>query len=158
MQARWEREGRQDPIEVALNLAEEDEDKAKAAPQSVRDISLIEDLDSEVGDGGFSQYFYESSGDHARETLAALERVGDTDRARLLREAMAVFGPQGPSPVEEKRNAQIEKFTETQDGKLTKLDDAWSDLTESLTVRLYGYALEHKEDFPVEEATSSVTR
>lgn len=52
---------------------------------------LVEDLNSDVGSGGFYHFFYNSAGDRAAETVDALEMIGAPDAARTLKEAMAML-------------------------------------------------------------------
>ena len=58
---------------------------------------LINRLHAEVVNGGFSQFFSNSSGDFTSETIRALETVGSTLSLGLLREAVALF-PGGQAP------------------------------------------------------------
>ena len=44
--------------------------------------SLIEDLEAEINNGGFHQYFYNSAGDNTAETIQALETIGGTRDGR----------------------------------------------------------------------------
>ena len=62
-----------------------------ALGSAARAIYLVECLAGEVINGGFHQYFSNSSGDHAREALQALAEVGAVETARLLDSAMGAF-------------------------------------------------------------------
>jgi hypothetical protein len=39
-------------------------------------ITFIDDLEAEVNNGGFHQYFYNSAGDNTAEAIRALEEIG----------------------------------------------------------------------------------
>jgi Domain of unknown function (DUF4375) len=52
---------------------------------------LITTLDGEVRNGGFSQFFSNSSGEHYEETVAALTDVDLHTAARLLQDAKAIL-------------------------------------------------------------------
>jgi hypothetical protein len=55
----------------------------------------IHALEAEVNNGGFHQYFFNSSGEYARETLAALAAVNAPITQDLLERAIAVAFPCG---------------------------------------------------------------
>ncbi len=53
--------------------------------------SLIESLEAEINNGGFDQFFYNSSGDDTAETIQALEAIGAADTSDIVRRAAALF-------------------------------------------------------------------
>src|SRR5262245_53966096 len=63
------------------------------SPATVR--KLIDDLEAEVNNGGFDQYFFNSAGDGAAATIRALELIGATRTAAIVRSACQKF-PGGP--------------------------------------------------------------
>ena len=68
-------------------------------------------LEAEVNNGGFDQFFFNSSGDRFRETVSALRAIGAERTAALVAEAGAVF-PDGPSPDRATRMKQMEAIPE----------------------------------------------
>jgi hypothetical protein len=52
---------------------------------------LVENVEREVNNGGFDQFFMNSSGDHAEESHAALLEIGAVKTAALLEKAMSIF-------------------------------------------------------------------
>jgi hypothetical protein len=73
-----------------------DEAMAGASPGQVI-LYCVHYFDAEVRNGGFHQYFMNSTGDAALITLEALKRLGEDERAGLLVAAMARF-PGGIAP------------------------------------------------------------
>ncbi|CAN5518459.1 hypothetical protein BH09VER1_BH09VER1_51320 [soil metagenome] len=147
VKALWKKENLPDPMytaETSLDAAKGDYAKI---PEAQRDILLVEELDGEVCNGGFDQYYLNSSGNNAREALAALKRMADTERAVIMQASMDLFGSKGPSADREKRNAQQEKMTDEQGEKMGKLDTAWYAVPESLEVAIYYYCLGRKGEF-----------
>jgi hypothetical protein len=65
--------------------------------EAQRWIAAICDLRQEVNSGGFDSYFRYWGGDSAREALRALPVILDDDWARLLRDAVSLFGGEYPS-------------------------------------------------------------
>ncbi len=60
---------------------------------------LINLLDAEVNNGGFDQFFFNSSGDKTAEIIDALELVGASRTAAMVKRAAAKF-PEGMPPKE----------------------------------------------------------
>ena len=52
---------------------------------------LVQDLEDEVNNGGFHQYFFNTAGDNALDTVLALEHIGASYTASILRAAIAMF-------------------------------------------------------------------
>jgi hypothetical protein len=48
-------------------------------------------VDAEVNDGGFHQYFFNSSGQYAGDALAGYELLGAEEYAAIMRSAIATF-------------------------------------------------------------------
>jgi hypothetical protein len=71
-------------------------------------IGCLTELEMEVNNGGFHQYYWNSPGDHARETVEALRTLRAHNTAELVIAANAVFGPEGPSADREQRWKQLE--------------------------------------------------
>jgi hypothetical protein len=58
-----------------------------------RTVTLLLNANFEIENGGMSQYFYNSAGEHATEALAALREVGASRAAAALQAALALFPP-----------------------------------------------------------------
>jgi len=66
---------------------------------------LIRDLEAEINNGGFDQFFFNSSGDKTAETIAALEVIGASHTAGIVRNAAARFpGGMPPTDRDERQN------------------------------------------------------
>ncbi|HEX5413602.1 MAG TPA: DMP19 family protein [Terriglobia bacterium] len=59
--------------------------------------TLVENLEAEVNNGGFDQFFYNSTGDNTEEAIQALEAIGASSMAEILRRAAGKF-PDGMPP------------------------------------------------------------
>jgi hypothetical protein len=56
-----------------------------------RVYALVRQWEDEVNNGGFHQFFYNSSGDDTTETIQALEMIGADKMADILMRAVARF-------------------------------------------------------------------
>lgn len=72
-----------------------------------RAVLLADNLDSEVNNGGFDQFFHNSSGDGAHFTPDSLCLLGLERPAAMVERANRQF-PNGPSPSREARLAQMD--------------------------------------------------
>jgi hypothetical protein len=59
--------------------------------------SLIDDLEAEINNGGFDQFFFNSAGDRAAETIIALKEIGAVHTANIVLAACSKF-PEGMPP------------------------------------------------------------
>jgi len=84
----------------------------------------VEDLQTDVNNGGFDQYFLNSSGDTAWFAPAALRTIGAPSMATIVERANAAFGPDGPPRDREQRQEALERLRGADDDVLFKsLDD-----------------------------------
>ena len=109
---------------------------------------LCNALDAEVNNGGFSAFFYNSTGKWGPETIEALETVGAPQTAELLRQFLAPF-PQDPYPRDqEERNELLLELPDSIADDLDALDDAFFAKPDGLLQDLYvAYAREHRDSF-----------
>ncbi len=94
--------------------------------EAERTLLLIEELEYQVGNGGLSQYF-DNCGDQALMALEGLRRVGASESASILAEALIPFGVAGPDPDPERRLVQLDA--------LDSAEEHWDTLSE----RFMGY-------------------
>jgi len=106
-------------------------------------------LESEVNNGGFHQYFYNSSGDYALDTPGALDQIGAHHTAKLLRRAIELF-PGGPPPRDlQQRREQLDSLSEAARAKLEKLDSEFYEYHDPLEELQVKYMLAHQEQIQV---------
>jgi Domain of unknown function (DUF4375) len=89
---------------------------------------FVQNLEREVNNGGFAQYFINSSGDFAHETLIALKLIGAIATANLLQTAINEFPNQS---VPKDRDERIDF--------ITNLREKTSDVWEKLDQKFFAY-------------------
>jgi hypothetical protein len=99
-------------------------------------ICAIEELDAEVRNGGFAQYFFNSYSNHWQDALSGLAAIGATQRHQIMAATVAKFGPSGPSSVRETRNAQLSKIVRKLEDPFDGQDTAWYGTENELLERL----------------------
>ncbi|MEC3907835.1 DMP19 family protein [Tamlana sp. 2201CG12-4] len=60
-------------------------------PKTLKTVYLINELESEVNNGGFLQFFTNSSGKHTNETIESLELIGANNTKNLLEKAVEIM-------------------------------------------------------------------
>ena len=104
-------------------------------------------LDAEVNNGGFSQYFFNSAGDHWRDAQVGLDMMGFQERAEMLRDATNRFGPAGPSADRTERQEQLARLARKNENEFDDLDDRYYQCQESVEVLSCDYVVKHHELF-----------
>ncbi len=110
---------------------------------------FVENVEREVNNGGFDQFFLNSSGDYARESYEALNTIGATKAAAILKRAMSIF-PGGEVPKEaEMREEELEKTGE--DGRAKWFDacdtEYYEQNDENIGALLLKYVRENSSGF-----------
>lgn len=103
----------------------------------------IWELESQVNNGGFDQYFFNSSGDTAFAVVGALKSVGAQSTASIAARASAVFPDSLPPRDQTERQGILESLTEEQEDLLQDLDDEFLAYPDNLTELLFDYVRRH---------------
>jgi hypothetical protein len=99
----------------------------------------VDALEREVNNGGFEQFFWNSSGDTAHETLEALQALGAQQAAGLLREAIAHF-PGGKVPASrDERERLLQSMPTGSRDKWSELDSRFCAYPDDLTALMRRY-------------------
>lgn len=130
----------------SLVLALEQGLEAKTTPPPLnvaeRTVLAVEALEREVNNGGYEQFFFNSSNEFVAEIVAALTRVncpvtsGITQRAI---DALQINGPVTPEAVEE----VIEEEDASREETLQELDDKYFESGEPIAERLFAFVRAH---------------
>jgi hypothetical protein len=80
--------------------------KPEKLSEEERNIVYIEELEREMNNGGFSQFFFNSSGDYTEELIHALKMVGSIKFLKLVESAKAEF-PNSIIPKDKKERQEI---------------------------------------------------
>lgn len=107
-----------------------------------RNFIYIENLEREVNNGGFSQFFYNSAGDNTKETVKALELIGSKIFLSMLERAIKEF-PNSEVPKERcTRQDILERIEE-------KATQAWDEIDQEFynyEEDIYGMLIKYIEN------------
>jgi hypothetical protein len=96
-------------------------------------------VEAEINNGGFHQFYSNSSGDIAGRAPNAFLAIGAIHTASILEEANAIFGPEGPPTDRETRNRIIDKFDDSLLERLEEFDSAFLEYRDNLSELLAAY-------------------
>ena len=115
-----------------------------------RVFRAIWELEGDVNNGGFDQYFFNSSGDTAFAVVDALETIGASKAAQIVRAANRVFPNATPPEDRDERQAQLEAMSPEIGELLHKLDQDFYACPDDLTKLLWAYVNRNRSSFQVQ--------
>lgn len=105
-------------------------------------------VETEVDNGGFNQYFFNSAGRLADIALAGFRTLGATEHERLMREAIAVYERMRPRLDSAREAGTMEAFSETYEGgEFEAIDRRFYDLDTDLSALRIQYIRTHLDQF-----------
>ncbi len=119
--------------------------QGQSLPQKV--FSAIWEVESEVNNGGFAQYFLNSSAESASFVVEALETLGAPKTANICERAIQSAFPTGlPHSVAAIRSAAA-SFSDEVLAALEPLNDDFFSYPHNLTDLLFAYVSQHPKEF-----------
>ena len=106
-----------------------------------------QNLEREINNGGFNQYFYNSSGNYANETLTSLRAIGANKTADILRHAIDQF-PSSTAPKDrQERQDVLEKIEGRANEVWEQLDQKFFAYEDDLNELNLQYVRQHRSSF-----------
>ena len=105
---------------------------------------ITQQLEMEVNNGGFSQFFYNSCGDLSGELVEAFKAIGALKTAEICQKAVSVFDKDILAD-RKKREDTLDK--EEFNDVLCECDDAFLEYNEDLNALNYEYIMKHRDCF-----------
>ena len=98
----------------------------KSWNQGLQMLLATQLLDDEVNNGGFNQYFFNSSGQWAMEAIEGFRLIGAEERAELVKAAVDQFFADAPKLKQYYKDHTLESFSESyKHTDLGRLDKRW---------------------------------
>ena len=109
-------------------------------------LFLVWSATAEFDNGGFAQFFFNSVGEYAEATIAALKRIGADQVAELLQDAVGLF-PGGAVPTDiDERNEALSELPDEVAQHLEELDDRFQGIgSDAVLDQLADHYLEKQE-------------
>ena len=109
-------------------------------------IYIVYQLEAEVNNGGFDQFLFNSSGDFANETAAALRSIGAEQAAAICDRAFLAFGHPIPEDRTE-REAFLDDAPDEIDDILSQCDSDFYAYPDNLLNLCYDFIMAHRDEF-----------
>ena len=108
---------------------------------------LNQNLEREINNGGFNQYFCNSSGNNAHETVQSLKAIGADKTADILQKAIDQFPDKKVPKDRDERTKIVEEIEETADEVWSDLDQKFYKYEDDLNTLNIDYIKKHKDFF-----------
>ena len=141
--------------QILISLSESERTKfgkedfaSQSVPQKV--FSALWEVESEVNNGGFSQYFVNSSAESAHFVGDALRMIGAPKTADICQRAIAAAFPAGLPKSEEAIRSAAADFSDDAHEKrepIEPIDQEFYSYPHNLTDLLFAYVSGHPEEF-----------
>src|SRR5690554_5542065 len=106
-----------------------------------------ESLDREINNGGFNQYFINSSGDNSHETILSLKSIGADKTATILQKAIEQFPDKAVPKDRDERIEVVEQIEEIADEIWSELDEKFYEYEDDLNSLNIEYIKKYKDFF-----------
>ena len=114
-----------------------------ALSESEKVIATVFAIEAEVNNGGFDQFFFNSSGDLAFYAPTALVAIGAFEMAKIARKANLIFGSDGPHRDWHKRTQKLFSFNDKFESYLEDLDDQFYKYPNDIGALLEAYIMKY---------------
>lgn len=118
-------------------------DNMDALNEKQRIFYITYTLEGEVNNGGFWQFFFNSSGDMANEAVSSFEKIGANKTAEICKKAVSVYGDSVPQNRDERQSLLIDDVDEI----LNECDSAFYKYEDDLTALNYQFIINNKDSF-----------
>jgi hypothetical protein len=118
---------------------------AQTVPQKV--FTAIWELEAEVNNGGFSQYFTNSSAESMPFVVQVLESIGAPITADICRRAINSAFPKGLPATPDVIAEEVSELSDEANEKLGASDSEFFAYPHDLTILLFQYVTAHPEEF-----------
>ncbi|ARN77369.1 hypothetical protein BST97_04880 [Nonlabens spongiae] len=134
-------------IDSYLNKKCEFGEKIDRLNESQIVLLIVENLEREINNGGFNQFYFNSSGNYANETIDALTKIGANKTAEIVKKANSEF-ENGTVPKDRaERQNKLELIEEKAEENWNKCDSEFYEYNDDLTELLIAFILKNKSDF-----------
>lgn len=115
--------------------------------QPQKNFFFNQNLEREINNGGFNQFFYNSSGDYSHETLTSLQAIGANKTADILRQAIDQF-PNSTVPKDrQERQSDLEQIEANANEVWEQLDQRFYAYEDDLNELNLKYVKQHRSSF-----------
>ena len=133
--------------ELSMYIAEKCQfvDNMQVLSLPERFFYITQSLEMEVNNGGFDQFFLNSSGDFSNELVNAFLEIGAVKTAEICKKAVSIFD--GKVPGDRDDRDDVISNNEEFEAILDECDQAFFEYEEDLDALNYAYVMKNRELF-----------
>ncbi len=110
-------------------------------------VLAVDWLQSEVNNGGYHQYFFNSYSELAQEAIDGLREIGANQAAEITEKAYSIFPDSKVPKNRDERQILLDKAGEKGEALLNNLDNEFYKYPDNIDTLLIEYVKNHKEEF-----------
>ncbi len=135
-------------IELSLYLAEKCDygNQIEKLNKAQKVLYVTYELEAEVNNGGFSQYFYNSSGNLSNELVPSFKAIGAERTAEICQKAVSVFGDSVPVDRNEREEC-YDKMGDDVSELLSECDHEFYEYEDDIMELQYKFVMENQDSF-----------
>ena len=134
-------------IDSYLNKKSEYGENIEKLNSKQRTFLFVENLEREINNGGFNQFYFNSSGNFSQETIKALLEIGANKTAEIVKKANSEF-KNGTVPKDRsERQNELELIEEKAKENWNKRDSEFYEYQDNLTELLIAFVIKNKSEF-----------
>jgi hypothetical protein len=118
---------------------------------SERVVSLVSYLQYELELGGIDGFYYNSAGDYAVETVSALEQIGATHAAKVLKRINVLFPGGVPAKDQGTRQEDLECLSSQPDDPFEELEEEFLSDEPGIWERLEKFIFMRLDELPIKD-------
>lgn len=105
-------------------------------------------MEGEVNNGGFVQYFWNTENEFSQMALEGLQLIGAQKHADLMQRAMQIYKKEAGQYFQPRNRGSVDSFAQAEkNSALNRVDAEFYELTENLTALRVKFVREHLEEF-----------
>jgi hypothetical protein len=134
-------------LDTKLNEISDYGEKIERLNESQKTVLFVENLEREINNGGFNQFFFNSSGDFTHETVKALKAIKAFKTSDIVTKSISVW-PNQIVPKDRSRRQDILVQIETQANPIwNECDEEFYKYQDNIVILLLEYVKSNKSDF-----------
>jgi hypothetical protein len=134
-------------IETYLNEKSEYGENIEKLNSSQQAFLFVENLEREVNNGGFNQFYFNSSGDFSQETVNALLEIGAEKTAEIIKKANSEFKNGIVTKDRTERQNELEQIEKKAKENWNKCDSEFYEYKDDLIELLIAFVIKNKTEF-----------
>ncbi len=134
-------------IDQYLNRKSEYGDQIEKLTDPQKVLLIVENLQREVNNGGFNQFYWNSSGDFSTETVDALIEISALTTAGIVKRANSQFPDNYVPKDRTERQELMEEIEDKANEEWEKCDDNFFKYEDNISELLLKYVIANRSEF-----------